>query len=148
MDKAIILLKPDCIQLGLQDELFNRLFDQNLKLVVLHKVLFTEEAIREFYYKYENHWFFPYIIDYLREDYCIFSVWEGDEIHEKCAEIKGNSYKRTGIRGEWASSEIYSEKGEKSYIKNVLHVSDPEDFEREYEILSEIIIKPPNESTL
>jgi nucleoside-diphosphate kinase len=140
MEKTIVMLKPDGLALSLGDTMIERLCEKDLHLLSADLVMLTDEAIRKLYKKYVNQWFFPYILDYLQEGPCLLTVWEGEDCYEKCREVKGNSYKGTGMRGEWSSCEVTSEEGETSYIKNVLHVSDPEDFEREYEILSNFII--------
>lgn len=141
IDLALVVLKPDCIKLGLEKKIVTLLTERGLNLLHIAEIQFTEESIRKLYQKYEDAWFFPHILEYLQEDKSILTVWEGENCNEICQELKGNSYRKTGIRGEWASCEIVSENGETSLLKNVMHVTDAEDFDKEYEILSNIIIE-------
>lgn len=145
MDRTLLLLKPDGVNLGLMDEITELMEQEGLILRDFAHINMKEETVRALYNKYTEAWFFDQLLNYLSEDVSILSVWEGPNAVEVANEIKGSSYQKTGLRGRWSSCELENTEGEKILLRNVLHVSDPENFETEYALLQSLIIN--NEST-
>ncbi|MFZ5424911.1 MAG: nucleoside-diphosphate kinase [Patescibacteria group bacterium] len=135
MSKALIMLKPDGVGLHLDVELEDLLRVSGLRVVERKKVRLTEQTIRKLYGKYQERWFFDELIVYLTSDNCLLYICEGKDAFRKVKEICGNSYDGTGIRGKYSSHRLEDPSGRVVLMKNVVHVSDSCDFNREYELL-------------
>lgn len=137
-DRALLLLKPDCVDMGLVDEIIDEIGSRGGRLVDCGIIEFDKETIEKLYSKYTDAWFFPNLVDYLLEAPCVLTVWEGEDIHEIALELRGNSYSKEGYRGRYSSCSLEREEGEHILLKNVMHVSNIEDFDYEYELLNSL----------
>lgn len=147
MNRTLLLLKPDGVKLELMQSIVSEMQGRGLWLVESGEIYLNESVIRNLYKKYQNAWFFRELINYLSEDVSILSVWEGDNAQEIAAEIKGSSYDGTGVRGKWSSCELENYEGKRILLKNILHVSDPENFDVEYALLHTLLINDDTSSS-
>jgi nucleoside diphosphate kinase len=137
-DQALLLLKPDCVNMELVDQVVAEMESRGGRLKDYGVIEFDKDSIEMLYSKYTDAWFFPELVDYLLEAPCVVTVWEGKNIHEIALELRGNSYSKEGFRGKYSSCPIEREEGDPILLKNVMHVSDVEDFEYEYELLNSL----------
>jgi nucleoside diphosphate kinase len=137
-DRALLLLKPDCVDMELVDRIVVEMETKGGRLVDYGMIKFDKNSIEKLYSRYIDAWFFPELVDYLLEAPSVLTVWEGENIYEIALELKGDSYSKEGYRGRYSSYLLEREEKDPILLKNVMHVSDIEDFDFEYELLSSL----------
>lgn len=128
----LVVLKPDCIERHLTEEVLSRIIACGLAVVYRTEVLLTEECVFGIYGGYVEKPFYSEMVAYLISAPSIVFIVSGEDAHQVMQQLKGNTYEGRGIRGECARRD---ESGsfldgmkldDKWYVfKNIFHVSDP-----------------------
>ena len=139
-EKVLIFLKPDGVVLALRMELVGLLLQEGLSILEERVFQLDEDVVRILYASYQSAWFFDQLVDYLTSGRSQLFICEGIDANAKVRRIRGNSYDGSGLRGKYSSYPVPSLDGRLVLLKNVMHVSDPGNFQREYKLLGTQVV--------
>jgi nucleoside-diphosphate kinase len=118
MEKALIILKPDCVQRSLIGAVTTRLESKGLKLVACKMSQLTADILKEHYAHLTDKPFYPGIEKFMMSTPIVLQVWEGFEavnvIRQTCGVTNSREAAPGTIRGDLSSS----------YGSNIIHASD------------------------
>lgn len=117
MEKVVVLLKPDGVELNIAPAVKELLFAEGLKLVTEKLLLLDRGLVARWRPKKHDAKFSEEYIAFLISGNCHAMLWEGINARRVAKEIKGSGNPPSGIRGRHASS----------IIKNVMHSSETEE---------------------
>ena len=126
MERSLVLLKPDAVQLGLIGELITRIERRRLKAVAIKMIRVDEELARRHYALHTGKPFFAGLIKFITSSPLVAMVLEGENVILVVRSIMGATNPVDAapgtVRGDLAVSVGY----------NLMHGSDsPEEAERE-----------------
>ncbi|MBU1016924.1 MAG: nucleoside-diphosphate kinase [Patescibacteria group bacterium] len=139
-EKVLIFLKPDGVELALRTALVDLLLQEDLSILEEHVFQLDENTVGILYAPYQDAWFFDQLVDYLTSGSSQLFICEGVDANAKVRNIRGNSYDGNGLRGRYSSYPVPSSDGRLILLKNVMHVSEPEDFQKEYKLLETQVV--------
>ena len=159
MERTIVIIKPDGVKRGLVGEIIRRFENAGLKIRAMKMMLASKELIRKHYpesmaiglgkkaekggtkvrdYERMGKQILSWLRDYLTEGPVIPIILEGERVREKVREIVGYtdpSVAKPGtIRGDLGEDSIKKANEEKRAVRNLVHVADPENVEREIKL--------------
>lgn len=129
MERALIMLKPDGVALGLEEVVRERLNAVGLTDVCVRYTHLIAERILQLHpgHDQRNHW--PEYLEFMTSGPVCLIVCEGEDANAKVTEIKGMAWPNPrGLRGEYASSRL----------RNVMHSTESvEEAEAELKIFAD-----------
>lgn len=133
LERTLLLIKPDGVSRGLENEIFSRVEQAGLKVVKKRKVEMTKELADDLYSPHLGKPFYSGLIKFITIGPVICSIVEGEKAVDKVRALMGATDPREAkagtIRGDFKEQNIYTLEGT---IKNIVHGSDSlESAERE-----------------
>ena len=121
IETTLIILKPDCIEKGLQGEVIRRFNEQKFEIVACKMMRLTEPLLREHYAHLVSLPFFPEILSFMQSKPVIVLALRGENAIARVRELLGptdSSIAPKGtIRGDFGTDKM----------RNIAHASDSED---------------------
>lgn len=129
MERALIMLKPDGVGLGLEAVVRERLGVVGLTVTCVRHVYLTADKILKLHPGHDQREHWPEYLKFMTSGPVCLIVCEGEDANAKVTEIKGTAWPNLcGLRGEYASSRL----------RNVMHSTESiEEAEAELEILAD-----------
>jgi len=130
IQKVLVILKPDCGQRGLDNEIVSIL--EQVGLVVLRKDArcLTEREVLFLYDEHKQTSTFPDLVSYMVSGQSMILVMSGIDAVAKVTRLKGRTGSGKGIRGMYAEN----------FIRNIIHSA-----ETVYETNGEVVMFFPDE---
>jgi nucleoside-diphosphate kinase len=117
MERVVVLLKPDGVELELTPLVKRLLQSQDLQLVAECSIRLSKEVVVRWHPKTGNKAFADEYIAFLSSGNCCVMLWQGENARNIAKEIKGSARPPSGIRGLFTSS----------IVRNVMHTSETEE---------------------
>lgn len=118
MERTYIMLKPDCVKLGLMGEVISRIEKKGFKITSAKMMTLSEEILYEHYAHVADKPFFPAMLEYMTSGPVLAMIVEGENVVKGMRILMGatkyEEAKAGTIRGDYATSTTY----------NVIHGSD------------------------
>ena len=159
MELAIVIIKPDGVKRNLIGEIIRRFEKRELKVVTIKMMKASKKLISKHYpgsmavglgkkaerggtkvddYEKMGKNILEWLRTYLTEGPVVPMILEGKNVGEKVREIVGYTdppvAKKGTIRGDLGIDSIKKANEEKRAARNLIHVCDPENFEKELTI--------------
>jgi len=129
MEKSLVMIKPNGLELSLIGEIIGRYEKSKLKLGQLKMLQLDKDTAGKFYEEHKDKPFFGELVDFMTSGPIIVMVILGDKAVEKVRVIHGATKPENADAG--TIRHDYAPNG----FKNIVHASDsPESADREYKI--------------
>lgn len=139
----LILLKPDCVESKHSAQVINSFLAYGYKLTYIKPILLTNLRVSRLYASMMGMPFYNDMVTYLISGYSILTLFDDESSNKSASEIKGNTYRSTGLRGlliprdsEGRFVYAYEHNGKIYVYRNMIHLSDPGKSSEEFEILT------------
>jgi nucleoside-diphosphate kinase len=130
-EKTLLLIKPDGVSRGLDQEIFSRVEKAGLKVTVKKAMSLTPEQAAELYQPHLGKKFYPGLVKFISSGPIIACIIEGENAVSRLRELMGDTdplaAARGTIRGDLREEDVINEDG---IIKNLVHGSDSPDAAR------------------
>lgn len=136
LEKTLLMIKPDGVARGLEDEIISRVAQSGLQIIEKKKLQLTEAMAADHYSVHKGKPFYPGLIKFITSGPVVACMVEGDGAIDKLRELMGATNPLEAdqgtIRGDLKEEVIKTPEGT---IKNLVHGSDsPESAKRELAI--------------
>lgn len=109
--KTLVILKPDCVQGGLVDEILSVLGNSGLSVLKREDRILAESELILIYREHENNEIFPDLISYMLSGQSVILILSGVDSVSKIRQLKGRTGSGKGIRGKYSLD----------FLRNVIH---------------------------
>lgn len=135
-EKTLLLVKPDGVARGLEDQIFNKVESAGLKIVRRKKMRLTPALAADLYSPHLGKSFYQGLINFITSGEVIPCELAGENAILRTRELMGATDPREAapgtIRGDLKEANIFTSDGS---IKNLVHGSDsPDSAKRELDI--------------
>lgn len=113
-ERALVLLKPDCVRRELVESVLLRLTDAGLRILHRERTILREGEVERLYKKHRSDLTYQRLMDHMLSGPCEVLVVEGPACIAMLRRIKGRTGSGNGIRGELAED----------FIRNLIHTPD------------------------
>mgnify|MGYP001607245295 CR=1 FL=1 len=114
--KVVVILKPDCQERSLGDEIKNMIRESGLEIVRSVKKVFSKDEMRQFYQEHALTETFDTLLHYMTSGPSEIMLVVGERAIPKMASLKGRTGSGKGIRGRLAEG----------FIRNLVHSAETE----------------------
>lgn len=112
----MVILKPDCIERGLESEVLRIIEDSGLQILRKEYRRLEEEEVLRLYEEFSQSDTFHLLISYMLSGPCLILLIFGSNAVRKVSDLKGRTGSGKGIRGKYAES----------FIRNIIHSAETE----------------------
>lgn len=121
METTLIILKPDCMEKGLQGEVIRRFNEQKFEIIGCKMMALSEALLKEHYSHLTHLPFFPEIVAFMQSHPVMILALKGEGIIEKMRNLLGPTDSTIApkgtIRGDFGTDKM----------RNIAHASDSEE---------------------
>lgn len=121
METTLIILKPDCMEKGLQGEVIRRFNEQKFEIIGCKMMALSEALLKEHYSHLVHLPFFPEIVTFMQSRPVMILALRGEGIIEKTRNLLGPTDSTIApkgtIRGDFGTDKM----------RNIAHASDSEE---------------------
>ena len=121
MDKTFVIFKPDCMKLGLYDEVKNRLLAEKFEVIAEKEMQLTDDLLKKHYAHIADKPFFPEILEFMKSSKVRVMVLSGENIVARMRDLLGPTDSTIApkgtIRGDYGKDKMH----------NILHASDSDE---------------------
>ena len=114
--KVLVILKPDCVERGLELEVLKILNSAGLHVLKQELRRLEREEILKLYEEYSRSDTFHVLVSYMLSGPCLIILLSGSNAVRTVSSLKGRTGSGKGIRGKYAEN----------FIKNVIHSAETE----------------------
>ena len=129
IEQTFIIIKPDGVEKGLEEEIFRRFSNVGLKIKEKNKVKLPREFVIRFYSHLKKlpEKQFNSILDYMTSSYAVVAVLEGTDAVEKVVELCGPTNPveapKGTIRGDFSNDDMKKCIKQMKAVHNIIHRS-------------------------
>ena len=131
LEKTLLMIKPDGVARGLEDEILKRVSQAGLKIVARKKLQLTIEQATEHYAVHKDKPFFPGLLTFITSGSVLACEVQGDKAIDKLRDLMGETNPLEAepgtIRGDLREENVRTPEGT---IKNLVHGSDSQESAR------------------
>ncbi len=131
LEKTLLMIKPDGVARGLEDEILKRVSQAGLKIVARKKLQLTIEQATEHYAVHKDKPFFPGLLKFITSGSVLACEVQGDKAIDKLRDLMGETNPLEAepgtIRGDLREENVRTPEGT---IKNLVHGSDSQESAR------------------
>lgn len=109
--KLLVILKPDCVERGLADEVILLITERGLRVSNSDTRVLERSELLSLYEEVREESFFEDLLSYMQEGPSRILVVEGEHAISELSDLKGRTGSGRGIRGKYAES----------FIRNLVH---------------------------
>lgn len=117
-ETTLILLKPDCVERGINGEVIKRFEDEGFRIRGCKMIKLTDELLKEHYAHIADRPFFPTVADFMKSKPVIAIALTGENVIAHVRDLLGPTDSKTApkgtIRGDFGTDKM----------TNVVHASD------------------------
>jgi nucleoside-diphosphate kinase len=127
-EKTLLMIKPDAVSRGLENDIFKRVEQSGLKLVKKQSLLLNESQAADLYSPHLGKSFYDGLVKFITSGPVICVLVEGEDAISRLRKLMGATDPREAlpgtIRGDLKEENIFNRDGT---IKNLVHGSDSKD---------------------